>query len=85
MSAGHVVDGDSFPFDSQTFPSLTASGAYSASHVYSHEEIAELVTYAEARGVRVMPEVRCDCHTAVALVACGSELCHSPRLHGGSV
>ena len=80
------MDGDSFPFDSQTFPSLTASGAYSASHVYSHEEIAELVTYAEARGVRVMPEVRCHLthgccfgclrvqahHTAVALDACGS-------------
>eukprot|EP01052_Picozoa_sp_SAG31_P004882 SAG31_NODE_207_length_20316_cov_20.465400_12_plen_285_part_00 len=52
----HIVDGDSFPFESSTFPSLTRMGAYSENHVYTHEAIAELVAYAKARGVRVMPE-----------------------------
>ena len=52
----HIVDGDSFPFQSKTYPALTAEGAYSASHVYSHEAIGELVEFAKARGVRVMPE-----------------------------
>ena len=52
----HIVDGDSFPFESKTFPSLTAKGSYSENHVYTHEAIQDLVKYAHARGVRVMPE-----------------------------
>lgn len=53
----HIVDGDSFPFESKTFPSLTQHGAYDTkSHIYTHKEIAELVRYAQYRGVRVMPE-----------------------------
>eukprot|EP01043_Picozoa_sp_COSAG02_P009803 COSAG02_NODE_337_length_24268_cov_7.498738_5_plen_238_part_00 len=52
----HIVDGDSFPCESKTFPSLTAKGSYSENHVYTHEAIQDLVEYAHARGVRVMPE-----------------------------
>lgn len=52
----HIVDGDSFPFESKTFPGLTAKGAYSENHIYTHEAIQDLVEYAHARGVRVMPE-----------------------------
>lgn len=64
----HIVDGDSFPYESKTFPGLTAKGAYSENHVYTHEVITELVEYARGRGVRVMPEfdtpVRvCDCRS----------------------
>ena len=55
----HVVDDESFPFFSQTFPNLTAAGAYNApatTHVYSRADVAGLVAYAKARGIRVVAE-----------------------------
>jgi hypothetical protein len=75
----HIVDGDSFPYESKTFPGLTAKGAYSENHVYTHEVITELVEYARGRGVRVMPEfdtpVRvCDCRSLARLLTNNSKL-----------
>lgn len=52
----HLVDAQSFPFESSTTPSLV-EGAYSPLSTYSQEDIQQVVTYAYLRGIRVMLEV----------------------------
>lgn len=50
----HVVDSQSFPFVSPSLPTMAASGAWSPTHVYTVDDIREVVVYAGARGIRVM-------------------------------
>jgi len=52
----HIVDSVSFPFQSQTFPSMAVDGAYSPDHIYTHDNVREVVDYAMKRGIRVIPE-----------------------------
>jgi len=52
----HIVDSISFPFQSTTFPSMSRDGAYSADHIYTHDDVHEVVSYAAKRGIRVIPE-----------------------------
>lgn len=49
----HVVDTQSFPFESRAYPDLW-KGSYSSQERYSHEDIAQLVEYGRARGVKVI-------------------------------
>lgn len=58
----HITDSHSFPFQSITFPQLTQYGAYSPEQVYTTQDILELVEYARARGVRVIPELDAPAH-----------------------
>ncbi len=53
----HLVDQQSFPFDSPTYPLLSKSGSYSPAERYTPNDIADLVDYARKRGVRVMVEI----------------------------
>ena len=32
----HIVDDQSFPYDSLTYPQMSEQGAYDQNHVYSH-------------------------------------------------
>lgn len=52
----HIVDAQSFPCGSDTFPQLAAKGAYAPKAQYSPADMKSLVEYARLRGVRVMPE-----------------------------
>lgn len=52
----HIVDHQSFPYTSTTFPELTAKGAYSPAHVYTQEDVQQVINYALYRGIRVIPE-----------------------------
>ena len=74
----HIVDFQSFPCGSDTFPALAEKGAYSypAAH-FSPDNMRELVAYAKARGVRIMPEWDVPGHSAFGyafpeLMACPS-------------
>lgn len=52
----HIVDDQAFPYQSRTFPEMTDAGAYDSAHVYSQDDIAEIIEFARERGIRVMVE-----------------------------
>ncbi|WCJ38929.1 beta-hexosaminidase 3 [Euphorbia peplus] len=52
----HIVDEQSFPLEIPSFPKLW-NGAYSASERYSFDDAAEIVSYAEKRGINVLAEI----------------------------
>jgi len=80
----HIVDDESWPMESKTYPTLW-NQAYSKYERYSIPEIKSFVEYARLRGVRVMPELDSPGHTksfCKALPEACPQSCDSP-LHPG--
>ncbi|XP_034941842.1 beta-hexosaminidase subunit beta-like [Chelonus insularis] len=52
----HIIDDNSFPYESLIYPELSEKGSYHPSMVYSLNDVKMVIEHARLRGIRVMPE-----------------------------
>lgn len=60
----HVVDDESWPLESSTYPRFSEAGAYAPDAVYTHADVQEIVQYAYERGISVVPEFDGPAHAS---------------------
>jgi hexosaminidase len=73
----HMVDAQAFPFDSKAFPRLGKFSAWSQRERFTTMDVAAVVEYARARGIRVMIEFDTPGHSA-SMCAAYPDICPSP-------
>lgn len=59
----HLDDSQSWPVEMEAYPQMTKD-AFSPREVFSKDDIRRVISYAKARGVRVIPEVDMPGHSA---------------------
>ncbi|KAI1623600.1 beta-N-acetylhexosaminidase [Exophiala viscosa] len=64
----HLADAQSWPVQMQVYPQMT-EGAYSPQETYSHGDIRGVISYARARGVRIIPETDMPGHASQGYVS----------------
>ena len=73
----HIVDQQSFPYGSPTYPKLASMGAYSNYERYTQQDVKDVVEFARQRGVRVIIEIDTPGHAA-SWCKGHPEVCPSP-------
>ncbi|KAJ2140370.1 Glucosamine-6-phosphate isomerase (Glucosamine-6-phosphate deaminase) (GNPDA) (GlcN6P deaminase) [Coemansia sp. RSA 678] len=61
----HVVDAQSWPIESKTYPELQTNGAYSVDMRYSYKDVGDIIQYGRERGIRIIPEFDIPGHTFI--------------------
>ncbi|KAL6707332.1 woronin body major protein [Coniothyrium glycines] len=59
----HLVDSQSWPVEISAYPEMTED-AYSDNEVFSQSILKEIITYAAARGIRIIPEIDMPGHAS---------------------
>lgn len=59
----HITDTQSWPIQLKSYPEVTKD-AYSSKESYSEQDVQDVISYARARGVRVIPEIDMPGHSA---------------------
>jgi hexosaminidase len=59
----HIIDSQSWPLEVSAYPEMT-NDAYSPNEVFSHDDLKEIISYAAARGVRIIPEIDMPGHAS---------------------
>lgn len=60
----HVVDSQSFPLQIPGFTEISDAAAYNSASVYSPEDVQDIISYANARGIDVIAEIDTPGHTS---------------------
>ncbi|KAF9923428.1 hypothetical protein FBU30_006519 [Linnemannia zychae] len=60
----HVLDQQTYPLVSKSFPELTAKGAQNPEKVYTAQDVAAIIQHGAERGIRVLPEFDSPGHAA---------------------
>ncbi|KOC64317.1 Chitooligosaccharidolytic beta-N-acetylglucosaminidase, partial [Habropoda laboriosa] len=58
----HIIDSQSFPYESKTWPSFSKFGSYTPEKIYDQKDVKEIVEYGLIHGVRVLPEFDAPAH-----------------------
>jgi hexosaminidase len=59
----HMIDNQAWPIEIQAFPEMTED-AYSENEIFSQDSLKSLISYAAARGVRIIPEIDMPGHAS---------------------
>jgi len=59
----HLIDSQSWPVEVKMYPTMTQD-AYSNNEIFTQETLKEIVSYASARGIRVIPEIDMPGHAS---------------------
>ena len=52
----HIVDDQSYPYQSRLYPQLSDQGSYNTKDIYSQSDINDIILFARERGIRVIVE-----------------------------
>ncbi|OSS52652.1 hypothetical protein B5807_02974 [Epicoccum nigrum] len=59
----HIIDSQSWPLEIKAYPEMTED-AYSSNEVFSQDALREIISYAAARAVRIIPEIDMPGHAS---------------------
>ncbi|KAK2736838.1 hypothetical protein FQN57_000518 [Myotisia sp. PD_48] len=59
----HLTDTQSWPIEIKKYPQMTVD-AYSKRQIYTHAHVKDLIAYAAARGIRIIPETDTPSHAS---------------------